>query len=197
MTRLTLNMMMSLDGYAAGPEQSPENPFGIGGMQLTEWIADADQSFLEARFENVGATVMGRNMFGGGPGPWGDAPWKGYWGPEPPYHHPVFVLTNHAREPLEMEGGTTFYFVTDGIEAALEQAKEAAAGKDVSLGGGAATVQQYLRAGLVDDVTISLAPVFLGRGARLFDALGENPPKLEQVEVIEAPGVTHISYRVG
>jgi dihydrofolate reductase len=197
MTRLTLNMMMSLDGYAAGPEQSPENPFGIGGMQLTEWIADADQSFLEARFENVGATVMGRNMFGGGPGPWGDDPWQGYWGPEPPYHHPVFVLTSHAREPLEMEGGTTFYFVTDGIEAALEQAKEAAAGKDVSLGGGAATVQQYLRAGLVDDMAISLVPVFLGRGERLFDALGENPPKFEQVGVIEAPGVTHISYRIG
>jgi dihydrofolate reductase len=197
MTRLTLNMMMSLDGYAAGPEQSPENPFGIGGMQLTEWIAGADQSFLEARFENVGATVMGRNMFGGGPGPWGDDPWKGYWGLEPPYHHPVFVLTSHAREPLEMEGGTTFYFVTDGIEAALEQAKEAAAGKDVSLGGGAATVQQYLRAGLVDDMAISLVPVFLGRGERLFDALGENPPKFEQVGVIEAPGVTHISYRIG
>jgi dihydrofolate reductase len=197
MTRLTLNMMMSLDGYAAGPEQSPENPFGIGGMQLTEWIADADQSFLEARFENVGATVMGRNMFGGGPGPWGDEPWKGYWGPEPPYHHPVFVLTSHAREPLEMEGGTTFYFVTDGIEAALEQAREAATAKDVSLGGGAATVQQYLRAVLVDDMTISLVPVFLGRGERLFDALGENPPKFEQVGVIEAPGVTHISYRVG
>jgi dihydrofolate reductase len=197
MTRLTLNMMMSLDGYAAGPEQSPENPFGIGGMQLTEWIADADESFLEARFENAGATVMGRNMFGGGPGPWGDDPWKGYWGPEPPYHHPVFVLTSHARQPLEMEGGTTFYFVTDGIEAALEQAKEAAAGKDVSLGGGAATVQQYLRAGLVDDMTISLVAVFLGRGERLFDALGENPPKFEQVGVIEAPGVTHISYRVG
>ena len=197
MTRLTFNMMMSLDGYAAGPEQSPENPFGIGGMQLTEWIVDADQSFLEARFENVGATVMGRNMFGGGPGPWGDEPWEGYWGPEPPYHHPVFVLTSHAREPLEMEGGTTFYFVTDGIEAALEQAKKAAAGKDVSLGGGAATVQQYLRAGLVDDMTISLVPVFLGRGERLFDALGENPPKFEQVGVIEAPGVTHLSYRVG
>ena len=197
MTRLTFNMMMSLDGYAAGPEQSPENPFGIGGMRLTEWTADADQSFLEARFENVGATVMGRNMFGGGPGPWGDEPWKGYWGPEPPYHHPVFVLTSHAREPLEMEGGTTFYFVTDGIEAALEQAKKAAAGKDVSLGGGAATVQQYLRAGLVDDMTISLVPVFLGRGERLFDALGENPPKFEQVGVIEAPGVTHLSYRVG
>jgi dihydrofolate reductase len=197
MTRLTLNMMMSLDGYAAGPEQSPENPFGIGGMQITEWTADADQSFLDGRFENAGATVMGRNMFGGGPGPWGDDPWEGYWGPEPPYHHPVFVLTSHAREPLEMEGGTTFYFVTDGIEVALDQAREAAAGKDVSLGGGAATVQQYLRAGLVDDMTISLVPVFLGRGERLFDALGENPPKFEQVGVIEAPGVTHISYRVG
>jgi dihydrofolate reductase len=196
MTRLTLNMMMSLDGYSAGPEQSPENPFGIGGMQLTEWIADADQSFLDARFANAGATVMGRNMFGGGPGPWGDDPWPGYWGDEPPYHHPVFVLTNHAREPLEMKGGTTFHFVTDGIEAALERAREAAAGKDVSLGGGAATVQQYLAAGLVDEMTISVVAVFLGRGERLFDALGDEPPKLEQVETIEAPGVTHIRYRV-
>jgi dihydrofolate reductase len=190
-------MMMSLDGYTAGPDQSPENPFGMGGMQLTEWLADADQAFLDARFENVGATVMGRNMFGGGPGPWGDDPWKGYWGPEPPYHHPVFVLTRHGREPLEMQGGTTFHFVTEGIEAALAQATEAAAAKDVSLGGGAATVQQYLAAGLLDDMTISLVPVFLGRGERLFEALGDDPPKLEQVEAIEAPGVTHIRYHVG
>jgi dihydrofolate reductase len=197
MTRLQLHMMMSLDGYTAGPDQSPENPFGIGGMQLTEWLAGADQAFLDARFENAGATVMGRNMFGGGPGPWGDDPWEGYWGPEPPYHHPVFVLTRHAREPLEMQGGTTFHFVTDGIEAALAQATEAAAGKDVSLGGGAATVQHYLAAGLLDDMTISLVPVFLGRGERLFEALGDDPPKLEQVEAIEAPGVTHIRYRVG
>lgn len=196
MTRLTLYMMMSLDGYSAGPEQSPDNPLGIGGMQLTEWIADADRSFLEGRFANAGATVMGRNMFGGGPGPWGDDPWQGYWGAEPPYHHPVFVLTNHARESLVMEGGTTFHFVTDGIEAALEQAREAAAGKDVSLAGGANTVQQYLAAGLVDEMMISLVPVFLGRGERLFDALGDAPPKLGQVEAIEAPGVTHIRYRV-
>jgi dihydrofolate reductase len=141
--------------------------------------------------------VMGRNMFGGGPGPWGAEPWTGFWGENPPYHHPVFVLTQYAREPLEMQGGTTFHFVTDGIESALEQAKEAAAGRDVSLGGGATAVQQYLAAGLLDEMLVSLVPVFLGDGARLFDNLGDSRPRLEQVEVVEAPGVTHIRYRVG
>jgi dihydrofolate reductase len=192
MTKLRLYMMVSLDGFTSAPDQTPENPFGVGGMRLTEWIEEADPAFLEGRFENVGATVMGRNMFGGGPGPWGD--WDGYWGEEPPYHHPVFVLTHHPREPLT-KGETTFHFVTDGIESALEQAREAAGGKDVSLAGGAKSARQYLAAGLVGEVLISLVPVFLGAGERLFEDLGEQPPKLEQVEAIEAPGVTHLRYR--
>jgi dihydrofolate reductase len=213
MSKLRLNMMMSLDGLVAGPEQSAENPFGIGGMQLNEWLlplkafremegeeggeVNASSPVVEGWLENIGATVMGRNMFGGGPGPWGAEPWTGFWGENPPHHHPVFVLTRHAREPLEMQGGTTFYFVTDGIESALEQAKEAAAGKDVSLGGGANTVQQYLAAGLLDEMLISIVPLLLGDGARLFDNLGDARPRLEQVEVVEAPGVTHVRYRVG
>jgi dihydrofolate reductase len=212
MSELRLNMMMSLDGFVAGPEQSPENPFGIGGMQLNEWLfplrafrelhgedggeVNASTPFVEGWFDNIGATVMGRNMFGGGPGPWGADPWTGYWGEDPPYHHPVFVLTHHAREPLEMQGGTTFRFVTEGIESALEQASEAAGGRDVSLGGGARAVQQYLAAGLLDEILISLVPVLLGNGARLFDDLGAARPRLEQVEAVEAPGVTHIRYRV-
>jgi dihydrofolate reductase len=205
-------MMMSLDGFTAGPEQSAENPFGIGGMQLNEWLfpmrafrqlqgleggeVNASSPIVEGWFENIGATVMGRNMFGGGPGPWGADPWMGYWGDEPPYHHPVFVLTHHTREPVEMHGDTTFYFVTDGIESALEQARADAEGMDVSLGGGAATVQQYLAAGLVDELLISLVPVFLASGTRLFDNLGADAQRLEQVEAIEAPGVTHIRYRL-
>jgi dihydrofolate reductase len=210
-SKLRLNMMMSLDGYTAGPEQSEENPFGIGGMQLNEWLfpletfrmmqgeeggeVNASTPIVGGWFENIGATVMGRNMFGGGPGPWGADPWVGYWGEDPPYHHPVFVLTHHSREPLQMQGGTTFHFVSDGIESALEQARNAAEGNDVSLGGGAAVVQQYLAAGLVDEMLISLVPVFLGAGTRLFDNLGTNPPRPQQVEAIEAPGVTHIRYR--
>jgi dihydrofolate reductase len=212
MSELRVNMMMSLDGFVAGPEQGPENPFGIGGMQLNEWLlplrafrelhgdeggeVNASTPFVEGWFENIGATVMGRNMFGGGPGPWDEDPWTGYWGEDPPYHHPVFVLTHHAREPLEMLGGTTFRFVTEGIESALEQARETAGGKDVSLGGGARAVQQYLAAGLLDEILTSVVPVLLGSGARLFDDLGAARPRLEQVEAVEAPGVTHIRYRV-
>ena len=139
---------------------------------------------------------MGRNMFGGGPGPWGDEPWNGWWGDEPPFHHPVFVLTHHAREPLELEG-TTFHFVTDGIESALEQAKEAAGGKDVALGGGADVAQQYLAAGLIDELEISIVPLLLGSGARLFDNLDGAAIELEQIRAVEAPGVTHLKYRVG
>jgi dihydrofolate reductase len=139
---------------------------------------------------------MGRNMFGGGPGPWRAEAWTGFWGEDPPYHHPVFVLTDHDREPLEMQGGTTFHFVTDGIECALEQAREAAAGNDVSVGGGATAVQQYLAAGLLDEMLISLVPVSLGDGARLFDNLGDASSRLEQVEVIGPPSVTHIRYRL-
>jgi dihydrofolate reductase len=180
-------------------------------MQLNEWLfplrafremqgmeggeENASSPIVEGWFENIGATVMGRNMFGGGPGPWGDDPWKGFWGDNPPYHHPVFVLTNHAREPLEMEGGTTFHFVTDGIESALGQAQEAAGGKNVSLGGGASTVQEYLAAGLVDELLLSLVPVFLGSGTRLFDNLSADVARPQQVEVVEAPGVTHLRYR--
>jgi dihydrofolate reductase len=211
MSKLKLNMMMSLDGFSAGPEQSEENPFGVGGMQLNEWLfplkafremqgeeggeVNASSPLVEGWFDNIGATVMGRNMFGGGSGSWGEDPWMGFWGDDPPYHHAVFILTHHAREPVEMEGGTTFNFVTDGIESALEQAREAAAGKDVSLGGGATTVQQYLAAGLLDEMTITLVPVFLGDGTRLFDNLGKAPRRPEQVEAIEAPGVTHLRYR--
>jgi dihydrofolate reductase len=134
-------------------------------------------------------------MFGGGAGPWHDDSWKGWWGDDPPYHTPVFVLTHHAREPLEMKGGTTFHFVTDGIESAHEQARAAAGDKDVSLGGGASAAQQYLGAGLLDELLVSIVPVLLGGGSRLFDNLGDPKPTLEQVEAIEAPGVTHIRYR--
>jgi dihydrofolate reductase len=137
---------------------------------------------------------MGRNMFGGGPGPWDGDAWQGWWGDDPPFHHPVFVLTHHAREPLELNGGTTFHFVTDGIESALEQARAAAGGREISLGGGASTAQQYLAAGLLDELVVSLVPILLGGGARLFDNLGDAPPKLEQVEAVGAPGVTHIRY---
>jgi dihydrofolate reductase len=211
MSKLRFNITMSLDGFVAGPDQSEENPLGVGGEELHKWIVplrafremhgekggevDASTPVVERWFENIGATVMGRNMFGGGPGPWGEDPWRGWWGEEPPFHHPVFVLTHHAREPLELKG-TTFHFVTDGIESALAQAREAAGGKDVSLGGGAEVAQQYLAAGLVDEMQISIVPLFLGGGARLFDNVGGARPELEQIEAIEAPGVTHLKYRL-
>jgi len=211
MSKLRFNITMSLDGFVAGPDQSEQNPLGVGGERLHEWIVplrafrethgeeggevNASTPVVEGYFENVGATVMGRNMFGGGPGPWGDNQWTGWWGDNPPFHHPVFVLTHHAREPLELQGGTTFHFVTDGIESALAQAKEAADGKDVSLGGGATAAQQYLAAGLVDEMLISIVPMVLGAGARLFDNLDDAQIELEQVSAVEAPGVTHIRYR--
>jgi dihydrofolate reductase len=211
MSEVRLNMTMSLDGFVAGPDQSEKDPLGIGGMQLHQWLirlkafrethggeeggeVNASTPIAEEILGNVGATIMGRNMFGGGPGPWGDDPWKGYWGNNPPYHHPVFVLTHHTREPLQMEGGTTFHFVAEGIESALEQASAAAGEKDVSIGGGANVVQQYLAAGLLDEMLISVVPALLGGGARLFDNLGDAQLKLEQVQAIEAPGVTHIRY---
>jgi len=208
MSKLKLNITMSLDGYVAGPDQSTENPLGIGGEQLHDWIvplkAWRESHGMEGGEENAstpfadiiggaGATIMGRNMFGGGPGPWADD-WKGWWGDDPPFHHPVFVLTHHQREPLQMEGGTTFHFVTDGIESALDQARAAAGGKGVSLGGGASVAQQYLAAGLLDEMVISVRPMLLGAGARLFDNLGDAAPKVEQVEAVAAPGVTHIRY---
>jgi dihydrofolate reductase len=211
MSKLRFQITTSLDGYVAGPDQSEENPLGVGGEELHDWAVplkafrerhgeqggdvNASTPVIQAMFENVGATVMGRNMFGGGPGPWGEDPWNGWWGDDPPFHHSVFVLTHHAREPLELQGGTTFHFVTDGIESALEQAKEAAGGKDVLLGGGASVVQQYLAAGLIDELTISVVPILLGGGSRLLDNVG--PGRLEQVGVIEAPGVAHLKYRRG
>jgi dihydrofolate reductase len=211
MSDLRCFMSMSLDGFVAGPSQGTEDPLGVGGVQLHEWIfplaawrerhgqeggeVNASTPVVERRAANVGAVVMGRNMFGGGPGPWGDNPWRGFWGEDPPYHAPVFVLTHHAREPLEMEGGTTFHFVTDGIDSALEQANDAAGDKHVSLAGGANLLQQYLAAGLVDELDISVVPILLGAGERLFENLGPEPPRLEQVDVVAAPGVTHVRCR--
>src|SRR6266852_3906704 len=195
-----MRISMSLDGFIAGPCQSVDNPLGIGGMRLHEWAfslaswramhgleggeVNESSPVVEESVANIGATVMGRNMFGGHPGPWvAEKPWNGWWGVNPPFHHPVFVLTHHAREPLELEGGTTFTFVADGIEAALEQARRAAGGKDVSLGGGASAARQYLIAGLVDQMEISLAPILLGSGERLFDGVGSDLHGLELVRV--------------
>lgn len=212
MAKLRFQISISLDGFIAGPNPTVDDPLGEGGEQLHEWViklaawrqphgreggeVNASTPVMEEALENVGASVMGRNMFGGGPGPWGDDPWGGWWGDEPPFHTPVFVLTHHEREPLEKEGGTTFTFVTDGIESALAQAKQAAGGKDVSLGGGADVAKQYLAAGLIDELDLNVVPVLLGGGTRLFDNLEGSDIALEQLRVIEAPGVTHIKYRV-
>jgi dihydrofolate reductase len=209
---LRFDISMSLDGFIAGPNQSEEHPLGEGGMQLHEWAfelaawrkphgqdggeVNASTKVVEESLENLGAAVMGRNMFGGA-GSWGDDPWDGWWGDDPPFHMPVFIVTHHAREPVTKEGGTTFTFVTDGIESALEQAREAADGKDVGLSGGANVAQQYLKAGLIDEMQIHLVPVFLGDGARLFDNLDGAEVGLEVARVVEAPGVTHLTYRVG
>ena len=209
MSKVTANISISLDGFVAGPNQSPDDPLGEGGERLHEWALEtaswqekhghgggernADSEVVETVTENVGANIMGRGMFGGGPGPWEES-WKGWWGDEPPFHIPVFVLTHHEREPLEMEGGTTFTFVTDGIESALEQARAAAGGKDVAVVGGAQAIQQYLAAGLLDELYLHIVPVVLGGGERLLDNVGD--PTLEPVEVIASPGVTHVRYRV-
>jgi dihydrofolate reductase len=212
LAKLRFQISVSLDGFVAGPNPSEEQPLGEGGLQLHEWVfelaawrkphgreggeTNASSAVVERTLENVGATIMGRNMFGGGPGPWGEDPWDGWWGDEPPFHHPVFVLTHHEREPLPKQGGNSFTFVTDGIEPALAQAREAAAGKDVSLGGGAAVAQQYLAAGLIDEMLLSVVPVMLGGGTRLFENLGDVAAiGLEQVRVVEAPGVAHLFYR--
>lgn len=212
MAKLRFQISVSLDGFVAGPNPSEEHPLGEGGEQLHEWVfklaawrkphgrEGGEEGISNAIFEestqNLGAVVMGRNMFGGGPGPWGEDPWMGWWGDEPPFHSPVFVLTHHERAPLEMKGGTTFTFVTDGVESALDQAKEAAGGKDVSLGGGASVAQQYLRAGLMDELQLNLVPVVLGAGTRLFEGLEGTDIRLEQTRVVEAPGVAHLFYRV-
>lgn len=171
---------ISIDGYGAGPDQDPANPLGIGGMALHDWFIgrtdaggdrDVDDAFANRSFENVGVWIMGRNMFGPVRGSWPDDTWKGWWGDNPPFHVPVFVLTNHARAPITMKGGTTFHFVTDGIHAALNRAKETARGKDVQIGGGVSTVRQYLTAGLIDEMHLAIAPVLLGRGEHLFNGI--------------------------
>ena len=202
---------MSLDSFVAGPRQSIENPLGIGGMRLHDWAfplaawrkphgleggaVNESTPVVEEALEGVGATIMGRNMFGGHPGPWSaDRPWNGWWGTNPPFHHPVFVLTHHRREPLKLEGGTTFTFVTSGIQSALEQAVRAAGGQDVSIAGGAKAAQQYLAAGLVDEMLVSIAPILLGSGERLFENVGTELHGLELVRTIAAPDVTHLRF---
>ncbi len=213
MTKLRFNLAISLDGYLAGPDQSVDNPLGVGGLHLHDWAlalasfrrmhdmeggeVNASSQVIEEAVANVGAFIMGRNMFGGYPGPWrDDPPCTGWWGDNPPYHVPVFVLTHHPRPPLAMQGGTTFSFVTEGIAAALAAARAAAGDRDIVVAGGASVAQQYLAAGLVDEVNVSIVPLLLGAGERLFDRLGGAAPRLEQVRVIEAPGVTHVKYRV-
>ena len=210
MPKLRFRISMSLDGYTAGPRQSPENPLGEGGEQLHEWVlplaawraphgleggmVDQSTPVMEESLINIGATIMGRNMFGGHPGPWDPAkPWNGWWGDNPPFHHPVFVLTRHPRPPLTLRGGTTFTFVTDGIASAYEQALEAAGGRDVALAGGADVARQFLNAGLVDEMEISLAPVLLGGGARLFDGVTDLNG-LRPVRTVAAPNVTHLKF---
>ncbi len=204
------NMAISIDGYGAGPNQSVDDPLGVGGPGLHEWVFKTrtgrrmlgeeggdeglDDQFLVRGEAGIGATVMGRNMFGPVRGRWPDEDWKGWWGPNPPYHHPVFVLTHHPRKPVPMEGGTTFNFVTDGIESALSQAFAAAGGLDVRLGGGAATIQQYLKAGLVDEMHVAIVPIFLGAGERLFDHLDGGPVGYECVELVSSPRVTHARF---
>jgi dihydrofolate reductase len=202
---------ISLDGFTAGPNQSRENPLGENGTRVHEWMfetaafrnmqglqggsegADSDMVDLLASNASVGAYIMGRNMFSPGRGEW-DPSWKGWWGDSPPYHNPVFVLTHHSREPLQMQGGTVFHFVTEGISSALEQARAAAGGQDVQIGGGAETVRQFLRAGYLDELYLHLVPIVLGRGERLLEDVGEL--HMAPVEVIASPDVTHIRYRI-
>jgi dihydrofolate reductase len=213
MSKLTFDITMSLDGFIAGPNQTLEQPLGEGGDRIHEWMyglasfrerhgmeggeTNADSEVLEESIANTGAVLMGRRMFSGGAGPWeADPNPDGWWGDDPPFHVPVFVLTHHARETVAKQGGTSFTFVTDGIEAALEQARAAAGDKDIAIAGGADVVQQCLTAGLVDEFQVHVAPLFLGDGVRLFDQLGAKQPKLEGISLSGSPAVTHLKYRV-
>jgi dihydrofolate reductase len=203
------NLATSLDGYAAGPTQSLNNPLGVGGEGLHTWVFETrtgrqmigadggdegiDDTFIAVGDTNIGATIMGRNMFGPIRGAWGDDEWTGWWGDNPPYHHPVFVLTHHPRPSIEMQGGTTFHFVTDGVEAALRRAFDAADGRDVRLGGGVSTVQQYLRAGLVDEMHLAIVPILLHKGERVFDDPdGDGFTGYRCVEFVPSPAVAHV-----
>jgi dihydrofolate reductase len=196
MTKVTCDSGVSLDGFSAGPDQSLDDPLGKGAERIHRWMfeePEANKAERDAIVE-AGAYIMGRHMFCPDRGEW-DLEWRGWWGEDPPYHAPVFVLGHREREPIEMQGGTTFHFVTDGIEAAMERAKEAAGDRTVSIAGGASTVQQYLRAGLIDELRLHIAPVILGSGERLLDGVGDL--KLEQLAVTSSELVTHITYRVG
>ena len=204
-----LAFSVSIDGYGAGPDQSLQNPLGVGGMALHEWAfptrtfqrmfgnaeggTGVDEDFAARSFANVGAWILGRNMFGPVRGPWPDDAWKGWWGDAPPYHVPVFVLTHHPRAPIEMQGGTTFHFVTDGIHAALERARAAAGGKDVRVGGGVQTVREYLTAGLIDEMHLAMSPVLLGRGEALFTGIDLAALGFRCSEHVASPSATHVA----
>jgi len=211
MSRLRFTISMSLDGFIAGPDQSLKDPLGVGGEGLHEWIVSLEgwrrqhgreggevnesTAVVAESVSNIGATIMGRNMFGGHPGPWKPStPWTGWWGKNPPFHHPVFVLTHYPREPLVLEGGTTFTFVTDGIQSALDQARRAAGSKDITLAGGAKAAQQYLAAGLVDEMELHQVPILLGGGERLFEGIGTDLHGLELVRTVATPRVTHLKF---
>lgn len=204
---------VSLDGYGAGPRQDQQNPLGVGGEELHKWLVSTrtfrsmfggregttgvDDDYARRGFENIGAWIMGRNMFGPVRGPWPDESWKGWWGKNPPYHVPVFVLTHHPRKPVEMEGGTTFHFVTEGIEAALQRAQDAAGGKDIRVGGGAATVREYVRAGLVDEMHLAISPVLLGSGEPLLPALDLVALGYRVAEHVATEAALHVVVRRG
>jgi dihydrofolate reductase len=204
-----IGFSVSLDGFGAGSNQSLDNPLGIRGREVHNWMFPTkafqqmigkdggtegiENALIENSFENVGAWIMGRNMFGPVRGEWNDDDWKGWWGDNPPYHVPVFVLTHHARDPIEMKGGTVFYFVTDGIKAALEDAKKVAGGKDIRIGGGVSTVRQFLQAGYIDEMRLAFSPVFLGSGEHLFSGIDLPGLGFTQIQKVNGEGATHIT----
>ena len=213
MTRVRVeSFTISIDGYGAGPDQDINDPLGVGGMELHLWLfptrtlqrslfgnddgtTGIDDDFAARGFNNIGAWILGRNMFGPIRGEWPDMNWKGWWGDSPPYHVPTFILTHYARPPIEMDGGTTFYFVTGGINEALDRAREAANGKDVRIGGGPDTIRQYLRAGLIDELHIAISPVLLGRGEPLFEGIDLRTAGYECVEFVASGKATHVVLR--
>ena len=202
---------ISLDGFSAGPDQTKDTPLGVGGLELMEWMfptksfmemqrkdggeTGVDNEFVTKAMTGNGAWILGRNMFSPSRGPWPDDGWKGWWGDEPPYHVPTFVLTNYARDPIEMKGGTTFYFVTDGIRSALEQAKAAAGEKDIRIGGGAETVRQYLRERLIDEMHLAMRPIFMGRGESIYEGVGLKELGYTVAETVPGERATHFIVR--